>query len=237
MALDGQLIVYLVPRPGTRLAERLAEFSAASAGECPNEAHLYPPHVSLTGFFAAAGASGADAVADELDAGADAHVHAGAQQAAVRGPLVAKNNAVVLLPVDHTAPLLEWLRACRTRLVARGVVFDGDAAAVSATATPPAGPFETSAGRSDAGMRIKRGDHLSLAYLGHHLRLPGRDGAMLGLSPDQIQRLHKLAVAMITDDDTRDARWDVVLLRMDRQSMHLGVPHAFTELRRWSLGA
>ncbi|KAI8917314.1 hypothetical protein BC831DRAFT_485518 [Entophlyctis helioformis] len=189
----------------------------------PTEANLYHPHVSLTGFFVLPQHEYRREQAQQQQqlkqAASSMDPPVCAALPVVAGmPIVSQDGAVVLLPISQTEEILSWVRSLAARMA-------------HATA---------------ADIRIKRADHLSLAYNGHRTRINQ-------LTRDNCQVYHAAATTMLQQafhrtaadppDQRLPAEWDVVLYRRSHVG-HVGTAagdptemHGFEEVYRWMLDA
>ncbi|KAI8919538.1 hypothetical protein BC831DRAFT_481442 [Entophlyctis helioformis] len=223
-----EFILYLEVRPQSLLRRTLDAYFATTRTlpppARPTEAHLYHPHVSLTGFFVLPQHEHRREQAQQQQqqlkqAASSMDPPVCAALPVVAGmPIVSQDGAVVLLPISQTEEILAWVRSLAARIA-------------HATA---------------ADIRIKRADHLSLAYNGHRTRINQ-------LTRDDCQVYHAAATAMLQQafhrtaadppDQRLPAEWDVVLYRRSHVG-HVGTAagdptevHGFEEVYRWMLDA
>ncbi|KAJ3271987.1 hypothetical protein HDV01_006027 [Terramyces sp. JEL0728] len=147
----------------------------------PNEAHQYPPHISLTGFFEA-DMEIISAVIDEI-----------------------KANIHQLKPPTFYPPI----KTAKSIIIP--TVFAGETLISLKSIFPE--------------IRVKRMDHISLAYLNHGIKSREFNGA-------ELEEL--LAIASQTWTDIRNQEWDLVVYDVVK-SIDLLQRHQFKELTRWTL--
>ncbi|KAJ3322048.1 hypothetical protein HDV06_003649 [Boothiomyces sp. JEL0866] len=143
-----------------------------------NEAHQYPPHISLTGFFEGTEIRILELI-DEMDKFVDV-----LRKPKFNGPI--KTVKSIIVPIE----------------------FNG-------------GPFIKLQEIQE--LRIKRMDHISLAYLNHAIK--SRE-----FSESELNELLSTAISLWGSFPNQN--WELVVYDVVK-STELGVSHQFKELKRW----